>query len=54
MWQQGIHHESLIYILKIISWPLDASSMIVIRMNIVMDDVVANAICLINTKDMTY
>jgi hypothetical protein len=53
MWQQGINHESFIYILKIISWPLDKSSMIVIKMNIIMEDVVANAICLTNTKDMT-
>jgi hypothetical protein len=53
MWQQGINHESLIYILKIISWPLDASSMIVIKMIIVMEDVVTNAICLTNTKDTT-
>jgi hypothetical protein len=53
MRQQGINHESLIYILKIISWPLDKSSMIVIKMNIIMEDVVANAICLTNTKDMT-
>ncbi len=53
MWQQGINHESLIYIFKIIFWPLDASSMIVIKMNIAMEDVDANAICLTSTKDMT-
>jgi hypothetical protein len=53
MWQQGINHESFIYISKIIFWPSDKSSMIVIKMNIVMKDVVANAICLINTKVMT-